>query len=121
VSYADRLELCKVTRRWIDPAGQVYLSLKTAQGNVIPQERVEVLTYYPEVGDLCEIAAHPYLEWAESIGNYALPDWCWKSCELVEIKGSMARVRPQGEGQKTRPVPFAALRVREKGQLALEE
>ncbi|MEM6839568.1 MAG: hypothetical protein AAF609_22340 [Cyanobacteria bacterium P01_C01_bin.120] len=91
------------------------VSLKIRHNDeVIERERLEVLNWYPEVGDICVCAAKPYLDWQRAYRNYVLPEWTFKAMELLEIQGRFALVRPRGKNQQRRKLPFACLRVLEK-------
>jgi hypothetical protein len=102
----------EITKRWIDN-GNAYLSLK-GESEHVPQVRLEVVEWYPQVGDICTITAKPYLHWRRAYNDYELPAWTMNEMELLDVSGDMATVRPSGKKQQKRKVPLNCLRVLDK-------
>ncbi|MEM9116914.1 MAG: hypothetical protein AAGD09_03420 [Cyanobacteria bacterium P01_F01_bin.56] len=115
VTYCDRLHPFLVEHRCIVD-NNVLLQIRS-ESLFVEREKLEVLNWYPQVGDVCVAAAKPYLKWRKLYQDYALPEWMHKKMELLEIQGDMALVRPTNKQRQK--IPFECLRVLEKNYEAL--
>lgn len=113
VRYQDHSQPYTVLQRTIRE-GSVFLRLQGEDGIIIERARLEVCQWWPVVGSQCELALKPYLDWRKCMGDYEIPAWFWKRCEVRSIDGGMAVVRPVGEGDRT--VPFQCLIVVTEGK-----
>lgn len=108
VTYTHCLEPWVVERIVKDGIGNVCLQIRCGD-RYIHRERLEVLNWYPKPGDVCQLALKPYLDWRKAYGDYEIPVWMHKKCELISIHGNFARVK-LSDGTVQR-IPFQCLRV----------
>lgn len=111
VTYRDRLHPYTVTRRTRRADGQVLVTLQDGD-RVIEKERIEVLNWYPQIGDTCNVSAKPYLIWKLPEKDYRMPEWLFQKMTLLSIDGDMATIR--NSKNKRMIIPFECLRVLEK-------
>jgi len=111
VRYQDHDQPYTVLQRTV-LEGSVFLRLQGEDGSIVERSRLEVCQWWPVVGSLCELALKPYLDWRKCMGDYEIPDWFWKRCEVLSIDRGMATIRPVGESDRS--VPFGCLIVVDK-------
>lgn len=96
--------------------GNVLLSLQDGD-TVIRRERLEVLNWYPRVGDACGVSKQAYCDWQSSLNGKSrieqqIPGWAYKVVTLIHVAGDMATVQDKGGVEYT--VPIWCLKVEPK-------
>ncbi len=75
VIYPNEIVPWTVERRIIH-SGNVLLTLRNGD-RIHENVQLEILNWFPEVGDWCNIAMQPYLNWRKIYNDFALPKWFW--------------------------------------------
>ena len=107
VCYRNETRPWKVVAR-VKKEENVFLGLQSGSA-CVHRERIEVLDWYPIVGDIVLVSFKPYLEAKKLKRDFILEDWVSKEMELISVDHNKATVKPKGSQLKT--VPFECLRV----------
>ena len=113
VTYRDRPRPYTVTGRVVDRLGNVLLSLRHGQEQ-IHRERLEVLDWYPQIGDKVAVHKQRYCDWQASLNGKArieqiVPDWAYSTLLLVSVQDGVATLQ-DGDGAEY-AVPMDCVRV----------